>query len=126
MRETFRLTHDMLKPGMTVMVDVSFFGHPDFPGHEAMMITNKNGKDAHILVNIYFADKAPVKGLHLTVPAERVICIRMDLPICEEQYQIPFGQYSVELDADIPVCASFGRLDRRHNWGYYTTGYCSV
>jgi len=77
MRETFRLTHDMLKPGMTVMVDVSFFGHPD-------------------------------------------------LPICEEQYQIPFGQYSVELDFDIPVCAAFGRLDRRHNLGYYTTGYCAV
>lgn len=98
----------------------------DLPGHEAMMITNKNSEDAHILVNLYFEDKAPMKGLHLTVPAERVICVRMDLPICEEQYQIPFGQYSVELDADIPVCACFGRLDRRHNLGYYTTGYCAV
>ncbi len=96
------------------------------PGHEAMMITNKNTVDAHITVNLYFEDKEPVKGLHLVVPAERVICIRMDLPICEENFQIPNGQYSCELDSDVPVCAAFGRLDRRHNLGYYTTGYCAV
>ena len=96
------------------------------PGHEAMMITNKNTVDAHILVNIYFEDKPPVKGLHLTIPAERVICTRMDLPICEEQYQIPFGQYSVELQSDSPVCACHGRLDRRYDLGYYSTGYCCV
>ena len=90
------------------------------PGHEAMMITNKNEEDAHIIVNIYFEDKEPVKGLHLTVPAQRVICIRMDLPICEENFRIPEGQ------CDIPVCAAFGRLDRRHNLGYYTTGYCAI
>lgn len=99
---------------------------PSLPGHEAMMITNRNAQDAHILVNLYFEDKPPVKGLHLTVPAERVICTRMDLPICEEQYQIHFGQYSVELESDIPVCASYGRLDRRFNLGYYSTGYCAV
>ena len=91
---------------------------------EALMITNKNTADANIIVNIYFEDKAPVKGLHLTVPAERVICIRTDLPICEEEYQIPFGQYSLELESDVEICASFGRLDRRYNLGYYSTGYC--
>jgi hypothetical protein len=96
------------------------------PGHEAMMITNKNTEDAHSIINIYFEDKAPVKGLHMTIPAERVICTRMDLPICDEQFQIPFGQYSVELESDVPVCASYGRLDRRHNLGYYSTGYCAV
>ena len=96
------------------------------PGHEAMMITNKNAVDAHILVNVYFSDKPPVKGLHLTIPAERVICTRMDLPICDEQYQIPFGQYSIELESDIPVCACYGRLDRRYDLGYYSTGYCCV
>ncbi|MBR5543395.1 MAG: hypothetical protein IKU65_04795 [Oscillospiraceae bacterium] len=98
---------------------------PSLPGHEALIITNKNDVDAHILVNIYFEDKAPVKGLHLTVPAQRVNCMRVDLPFCEEKYQIPMGQYSLELESDIPVCASFGRLDRRYNLGYYSTGYCA-
>lgn len=96
------------------------------PGHEAMMITNKNKTDAHINVTLYFEDKEPVRDLHLVIPAERVICIRMDLPFGEEKFEIPFGQYSVELDADIPVCASFGRLDRRHNLGYYSTGFCAI
>lgn len=96
------------------------------PGHEAMMITNPHTVDAHILVTIYFEDKEPMKELHLTVPAQRVNCIRMDLPICEEGFQIPFGQYSVEIVSDVTVCASYGRLDRRHELGYYSTGYCAV
>ena len=99
---------------------------PSLPGHEAMMIVNPSSEDAHILVNLYFEDKEPVKGLHLTIPAQRVICTRMDMPVCEEKYQIPFGQYYVELLSDIPVCASYGRLDRRHELGYYSTGYCAV
>ena len=101
-------------------------GDPSLPGHEAMMITNANEVDAHILINIYFEDKPPVKGLHMTIPAERVICTRMDLPFGEEQYQIPLGQYSVELISDLPVCACYGRLDRRFNLGYYSTGFCCV
>ncbi|MBQ1231809.1 MAG: hypothetical protein IIX73_05555 [Clostridia bacterium] len=111
-----------------MFVDGDLPGNGDdmtLPGHEALMITNRAEQDAHITVNLYFEDKAPVKGLHLTIPAERVICFRTDLPFCEEQYQIPFGQYSLELLSDIPVCASFGRLDRRHNLGYYVTGYCA-
>ena len=98
---------------------------PSLPGHEALMITNKNEQDAHILVNLYFEDKEPVKGLHLTVPAQRVVCIRTDLPFCEEKYQIMPGQYSLELESDIEICAAFGRLDRRQNLGYYVTGYCA-
>ena len=115
-------THDMFIDG-----DIPGTGDdPELPGHEAMMITNYNNVDAHIIINIYFQDKAPVKGLHMTVAAERVLCTRMDLPICDEQFQILFGQYSVELESDVPVCASYGRLDRRHNLGYYSTGYCAV
>ncbi len=96
---------------------------PTLPGHEALMVTNPNSEDAHLLINLYFSDKAPIKGLHLTVPAERVICVRTDLPFCDEAVVIPFGQYSLEIECDVPVCASFGRLDRRHNLGYYVTGY---
>lgn len=111
-----------------MFVDGDLPGNGDdmsLPGHEALMITNKNIVDAHIIANIYFEDKPPVKGLHLTVPAERVVCFRTDLPLGEENFRIPFGQYSLELESDIEVCASFGRLDRRHNLGYYVTGYCA-
>jgi len=99
---------------------------PELPGHEAVMITNKNDQDAHIICNFYFEDKEPVEGLHLTVKAKRVACYHVDQPFCDEQYQVPNGQYSLELISDIPVCAAFGRLDRRHELGYYSTGYCAI
>ena len=99
---------------------------PSLPGHEALMITNRSEQEANIIANLYFEDAPPIKGIHLTVPAERVVCYRMDLPFGEEKFEIPFGQYSLELESDIPVCASFGRLDRRHNLGYYVTGYCAI
>ena len=59
--------------------------NPDFLGHEALTVTNLNDTDAHLTIDIIFEDKDPVKGLHLTVPAQRVICIRTDLPFCEEE-----------------------------------------
>ena len=99
---------------------------PSLPGHEALMVTNPGKQDAHITANLYFEDRDPVMGLHLTVPAQRVVCLRMDLPFGEERYAVPFGQYSLELESDVKVCASFGRLDRRHELGYYVTGYCAV
>ena len=99
---------------------------PELPGHEALMITNRHDRDAHIRVTLYFEDREPVEGLHITVPARRVGCHRTDLPFGDEGCRIPFGQYSLELESDIPVCASFGRLDRRHDLGYYVTGYCAV
>lgn len=111
-----------------MFVDGDLPGNGDdmsLPGHEALMITNRNKVDAHISVTFYFSDKEPKKGIKLVIPAERVMCYRLDLPFGEEGYKLPFGQYSLELDSDIPVCASFGRLDRRFNLGYYTTGSVS-
>ena len=88
-------------------------------------VVNKNTQDAHIVVNLYFENKIPVKELHLTLPAERVVCLRTDLSFRKAEFKIPFGQYSLELESDIAVCASFGLHDRRYNLGYYVTGYCA-
>ena len=99
--------------------------NPDFQGHEALMITNVGKEDAHIRIKILFEDKPAYDKITLDLNAERTTCLRLDKPIGKEGYQIPFGQYSLELICDIPVCASFGRLDRRHNLGYYVTGYCA-
>ena len=99
--------------------------NPDFPGHEALMITNVSKKDAKITIKVIFEDKPPYDKITIDLPAERTTCLRLDYPIGKEQYQIPFGQYSVELVSDIEICASYGRLDRRQNLGYYSTGYCA-
>ncbi len=88
-------------------------------GHEALMVVNNNNEDAQLNITILFDDKDPVEGIKLTVPAKRVNCFRMDFPIGEQQYQIPFGQYALIIESQVPIVANFGRLDRRKNMAYY-------
>lgn len=94
-------------------------------GHEALMVTNMNEEAAKITIDIYFEDKDPIKGIEIIVPAERVKCFRLDMPIGDRQYRIPEGQYSLALHSNIPVVAVFGRLDvRQPNLAYYSVqGY---
>ena len=93
--------------------------------HEALMVTNLNDKPAHIELRILFEDKPPVVGLNYTIEGMRVNCIRMDHPLGEQGFKVPFGQYAVHLISDDPVVAVFGRLDTRQpNMAYYSTqGY---
>lgn len=94
-------------------------GKQDPLGHEALMVVNANDEDAQINITILFDDKDPVEGIKLTVPAKRVNCFRMDYPIGEQQFQMPFGQYALIIESQVPIIANFGRLDRRENMAYY-------
>ncbi|MDD2441451.1 MAG: hypothetical protein GX821_04260 [Clostridiaceae bacterium] len=94
-------------------------------GHEALMVTNLNAQDVHLVIDLYFEDREPVKGLTAMVAAERVHCFRLDQPLGDQRFQIPSGQYSLVLHSDLPVASVFGRLDvRQPNLAYYSvTGY---
>ncbi len=91
-------------------------------GHEALMVVNNNQGEAKISLEILFEDRDPVSGLRLTVPARRVKCFRMDGPVGEQGFRIPFGQYAVILRSDLPVVCLYGRLDRRPDMAYYPIG----
>jgi len=111
------------------------FGDGDLPpagdkepfGHEALMITNLNSRRASISIDVLFEDKEPERNIRLSVEGERVKCFRLDKPLGESRYAIPFGQYALVVKSDIPVVAVFGRLDvRQSNLAYYTVaGYSS-
>ena len=88
-------------------------------GHEALMIVNNGEKDATIKLTILFDDKDPKEGITLHVPARRVKCFRMDLPLGDEKWQNGPGQTATILESDIPVVAVYGRLDRRKDMAYY-------
>ncbi|MDD4772690.1 MAG: sensory rhodopsin transducer [Eubacteriales bacterium] len=89
--------------------------------HESLMILNLNDADAEIKVTVLFEDKDPVENITLKVAAKRVRCFRLDGPIGDIDYQIPFGQYALSLRSDVPIFAVFGRLDTRQaNLAYYT------
>ncbi len=94
-------------------------GMGDPKAHEALMVVNNTDKEAHLSVTLLFEDKEPKEGLQLTVPAKRVNCFRMDMPVWGGEYVIPFGQYALIVKSDVPVVAVFGRLDRRKDMAYY-------
>ncbi len=89
-------------------------------GHEAMMVVNNGETDADISMTLLFEDKEPVENIMLKVAAKRVRCFRMDMPLGEEGYCIPKGQFAVVLNSNVPVVAVYGRLDRRKDMAYYS------
>ncbi len=100
--------------------------NPEFEGHEALMITNLNGKTADIELSFIFEDKDPVCGIKLTLDGMRTTCIRLDQPMGEQKFTLGLAtQYTVWVKSSVPVCACFGRLDvRQTNMAYYSVeGY---
>ncbi|HWQ53005.1 MAG TPA: sensory rhodopsin transducer [Bryobacteraceae bacterium] len=106
---------------------VWFFPDGDLPpaggvpleGHESLIILNPNGRDASVILTVYFEDREPVQPVSQQVPARRVRCIRMDKPIGD--FRMPYGQYALKLESTVPVVCQIGRADtRQSNLAYYT------
>lgn len=93
--------------------------------HEALMVVNLNEEPAHLKVELLFEDREPQTDLTYTLSGRRVHCFRLDEAAFDQQYRIPFGQYALHLESDVPVVAVFGRLDTRQaNMAYYAVqGY---
>ena len=95
------------------------------PGHESVIITNANDRDAHINITLIFTDKEPVEGIKVTVEAMRVRCLRTNEKRDFGKYTASFGeQYAIMLESDIPVVAQYGRAEPRAVNFYTTPGYC--
>ena len=95
-------------------------GNLSADGYETLTVTNLCETVANLTFDIYFCDRAPVKGLTCTVEAERVNCFRLDEPFSDQKYKIPYGRYSLVLHSDIPVVAV---MSRREAGGYSVQGY---
>ena len=90
-------------------------------GHESLIVVNTNREPADIRLTIYFENAEPVRDLTFRVDGERVRCVRMDEPVGNEGYRVPFGQYAMLLESSLPVVAQIGRMDvRQANLAYYT------
>lgn len=93
----------------------------ELEAHEALMVVNLNGEEAVIKATFLFEDRAPVRDITLRVAPERVHCFRLDKPLGDQGFQVPFGQYALVLESSVPIFAVFGRLDTRQpNMAYYT------
>lgn len=102
-------------------------GDPGLPleGHESLIVLNTGEQDADLEIDVYFEDREPETGLKAAVPGRRVCCFRLDRPLGDTGFEVPFGQYALRLRASVPVVAQIGRADvRQPNLAYYTTlGY---
>ena len=95
-------------------------------GHESYVVLNPNNEDAHIEFTLYFEDKEPIRGIKMTVGAERVMCYQTHRPEHFGEHVLPLStQYAAKVESDVPVIIQYGRLDQRQvNLAYYTTmGY---
>ena len=91
--------------------------------HEALMLFNTSGNTAEVLIDIYYSDRDPEKDIAVTVPAERIISLRMDQPGDLAGAVVPpLTQYAVRIRSTIPIVCQFGRLDTTQNAMSYYVG----
>ena len=101
-------------------------GEGRLEAHEALMLLNVTGSPAQVVIDVYFEDRDPVTDIPVTVGAERVICLRMDMPEHIGGLSIPsMTQYALRVRSDVPIVVQFGRLDTTQpNLAYYSSmGY---
>ncbi len=85
------------------------------------MLFNPNARPAQVQLTIFFENREPERDLRVTVDAERVRCVRLDQPLGEREFRIPYGQYALLVESDEPIVAQIGRMDvRQPNLAYYT------
>ena len=100
-------------------------GENVIPGHESIIITNTGDKDAHIHITLFYTDKEPVRDILVTVPAQRVRCLRTNEEKDFGEHTAAFEeQYAIMLESDVPVVAQYGRAEPRQVAFYTTPGYC--
>ena len=86
-------------------------GQP-YQSHEAVCILNTSTQDAHILLDIYFEDRAPIKDIPITVKAERTFHVRLDKPEHLNGVVVPRDvPYALRVRSDVPVIVQHSRLD---------------
>jgi hypothetical protein len=85
------------------------------------VLFNPNAQPAEVQITIYFDNREPERDLRVTVEAERVRCVRLDQPVSDRVYRIPYGQYALLVESDQPIIAQIGRMDvTQPNLAYYT------
>ncbi|MCK4248430.1 MAG: hypothetical protein KAX15_01485 [Candidatus Omnitrophica bacterium] len=107
--------------------DIPAAGNKEPYGHESLVIFNPNKEEAFIDMSVYYTEKAPDVDIKIRVAGERVRCVRVDKEAgdTDKKIKIPFGQYALKLESNIPVVAQIGRMDvTQPNLAYYTVmGY---
>ena len=98
----------------------------NYQGHECVLILNRTEKDAHCLIDIFFADRPPVKGIEFIAPAERISTFYTDdMSLLGKAGIDIMMQYSMHITSDTDIVVQYGRMDiNQDNLAYMVTlGY---
>ncbi len=99
--------------------DIPAPGDAEPKGHESLVVLNPGAEDAAVVITVFFEDHEPAVLAPQVVAARRVKCFRTNEPI--GGFQIPLGQYALQLESSVPIICQIGRMDvRQANLAYYT------
>lgn len=84
----------------------------DYVSHEAVCVLNAGASDAETELTLYFEDRPPLTGFHVTVPAERTLHIRLDRLKNDRGEAIPRGTpYAIVVSSGAKLAVQYTRVD---------------
>ena len=87
-------------------------GPTGYFSHESACILNDGDHDVACVIDIYFEDRDPIKGLKFTVGAERSLHFRLDQATDHDGHLLPRDTpYSLRLTCSDKVVLQHSRLD---------------
>jgi len=91
--------------------------------HECICMLNAGDHDAEVHLTCYFADRDPITGIEVRVPARRDIHLRLDHPGELGGISLPFDTpYGIVVASDQPIVVQYSRLDvTQPNFALMTT-----
>lgn len=85
---------------------------PELTSHETVCILNTSGREAHVEITIYYADREPVGPYQVEVAPRRTRHVRFNDLIDPEP--IPLGtEYASVIESDVEIVVQHSRLDSR-------------
>lgn len=98
-------------------------GSGKYVGHESLCILNTGDEPARVQIDFYFEDRDPIKGVTVTVGAERTWHLRLDDPKNLGGLELPREvPYAIRVRSDKNVVVQHSRLDvTQNNMALFTT-----
>jgi len=98
-------------------------GSGKYVGHEALCMLNTGEVPAQVELDFYFEDRPPIKGVPVTLEAERTWHLRLDRPEQLGGVVIPREvPYAIRVRSNVPIVVQYSRLDvTQPNMSLFTT-----
>lgn len=86
-------------------------GNDPLKGHEAICLLNTGTTPANVVLDFYFEDRDPIKGVRILLGAERTWHVRLDDP---ERLGVEIPRcvpYAIRVTSDVNIVVQYSRMD---------------